>query len=273
METKKTNKKLIKNQDTVQFITGGLDKTLFIIVAVLLLLICVLLTINLYLQWNNYNQGIKIATEGGVDRHDVIITYSRAMDFAFIKTSTIFLGFVLVFVGALYVLRLNEVSYSIGINKGDANVSFQTASPGLVLVTLGVIMIVVTTYNKSYISLQAPPSPALASQPTDIKDIVKNISFKYDSADLTKESTKYIEKICSYMKKHNVANVTVEAHGDGDKSNEYEMALGERRSMALKNILQQKCSYIINYKTISYGEERPVARNEEKKTGVFIKLN
>jgi len=273
MEMEKLNTEKKDNQDNSRPQTGGLDKSLFGLVSVLLFLICTLLAVNLYLQWNNYNQGIRLIIDGGLNRHDAIITYSRAMDFAFVKTSTIFLGFVLVFVGALYLLRLNESAYSIGINKGDAKVTFQTASPGLVLVTLGVVTILVTTYNKSYISFPVISSSSEVSQRTDIDDLVNKISFKRDSTELNEKSINYVEKICSYMKEHNVTNIAIEAHGDGDKSREYEMELAGRRGEALKNILQQRCSYSFSSNVISYGEEPPGIRDEGIRTGVSIKFN
>jgi hypothetical protein len=142
----------MSDKNTKQTNTPSLDNKLFSIVSLLLLSICLLLAVNLFLQWNNYAQAINTVIQDGTTQHSLILTYSRAMDFAFTKTSTIFLGFILVFVGALYILRLEEAAYQVEINNDNTGVTLQTASPGLVLVTLGVIMIIATTYNKSYVS-------------------------------------------------------------------------------------------------------------------------
>ena len=172
---KNVKKKIDINHEPSSLQMKGLDKMLFIVVSCLLVLICTMLTANLYLQWSNYNQGIESALLEKHNQPQAVITYSRAMDFAFTKTSTIFIGFILVFVGTLYLLRLNEVAYSLGINNGDKSVSFQTASPGLVLVTLGVITVLITSYNKSYISFQPINTPVVntpTSSSSDIDDLI-----------------------------------------------------------------------------------------------------
>jgi hypothetical protein len=239
-------------------IDQGLDKKLFFVVGGLLLLICILLMINLFLQWNNYNQGIKLAVEGGQNQHAMVLTYSRAMDFAFVKTSTIFLGFVLVFVGALYLLRINEVAYNFAVKNGPTNVSFQTASPGLVLVTLGVITVLFTTYNKSYVSISPSFNKTELNQELnkiDIDEAVSKLSFVKNSGELTSDNVSNVDVICKYMKNNNVTDIHVEAYGDGLNDPEYESALGERRTATLKTFLRKNCSYQVNYSAISYGEE------------------
>ncbi|AWB57437.1 OmpA family protein [Colwellia sp. Arc7-D] len=243
---------------TSNIIDQGLDKKLFFVVGGLLLLICILLMINLLLQWNNYNQGIKLAVDGGQNQHTMVLTYSRAMDFAFVKTSTIFLGFVLVFVGALYLLRINEVAYKFEAKSGPRNVSFQTASPGLVLVTLGVITVLFTTYNKSYISIPSSFNKTKLNQELnemDINEAVSKLSFVKNSGELTSDSVNNIDVICKYMKNNNVKDINIEAYGDGLHTPEYETALGERRSATLNTFLRKHCSYQVNYSVISYGEE------------------
>jgi succinate dehydrogenase hydrophobic anchor subunit len=259
------SKKLEKDRTTMDNKTSnisdqGLDKKLFFVVGGLLLLICILLMINLFLQWNNYNQGIKLAVEGGQNQHAMVLTYSRAMDFAFVKTSTIFLGFVLVFVGALYLLRINEVAYKFGVKNGPTDVSFQTASPGLVLVTLGVITVLVTTYNKSYVSVSPSFNKTELNQEVNEIDInideaVSKLSFVTDSSELTSDSVSNIDVICNYMRNNNVKDISVEAHGDGLHEPEYEIALGERRSKMINTLLRKQCSYQVNYSVVSYGEE------------------
>ena len=65
--------------------------------------------VNLWFQYVNYQEGIRVALEGSVGAdHASILTYARAWDFAVVKTSGLFVSFVLVFTGALYVLRAGE---------------------------------------------------------------------------------------------------------------------------------------------------------------------
>ena len=75
------------------------------------------------------------------------------------------------------------------------------------------------------------------------------------------------------MKEKNISNVTIDAHGDGEQSSESELALAELRADNLKGLLDKKCSYTFRSTTISYGEERPISRGNEKKSGVSIKFD
>ncbi len=70
------------------------------------------LSVNLFFQYQNYNAGISAALRASSIDHAVVITYTRAWDFAVVKVSSIFLAFCLIMVGALYVLRVATVSYS-----------------------------------------------------------------------------------------------------------------------------------------------------------------
>lgn len=270
----------MKNSEAQRELSNNLDKRLFWAVSLLLFAIFMLLTVNLFLQWNNYDQGIKAATQNGAIRHDIVITYSRAMDFAFTKTSTIFLGFILVFVGALYVLRIEKSSYQIDFKKDDTGASFQTASPGLVLVSLGVIAIIAATYNKTFIeySYSGDNIPHVEqkhpiNKEIDINSVIKKILFKYDSQEITDDSLKYLDLVCSYIKENNINNILINAHGDGDKDTEYEMALSDRRQHYLKKLINKKCSNDFQITTTSYGEEKPFRRDMPKQSHMVIELN
>jgi outer membrane protein OmpA-like peptidoglycan-associated protein len=97
----------------------------------------------------------------------------------------------------------------------------------------------------------------------DINKILKDISFEYDSQKLTEKSTKSIDTICSYIRNNNIKSVNIKAKGDGDKENEYEIALEESRSLYLKKILAERCFKTFQISTVSYGEEKPFNRTGE----------
>lgn len=86
--------------------------------------------------------------------HAAVITYARGLGAAFIKTSALFLGFILIFTGTLYVLRTAEAAYEIHVASGKSQGYLQTTSPGLVIVSLGVVLTVVTILTKSDLDYQ-----------------------------------------------------------------------------------------------------------------------
>ncbi|MEK6334016.1 MAG: hypothetical protein AABM67_03645 [Acidobacteriota bacterium] len=132
-----------------------LDKSLFVVVAVVLLFTVVLLYMNLSFQRQNYAAGITAALKSDNVDHAVVIAYTRAWDFAIAKISSIFLAFCLIMVGALYVLRAASVSYSLSVAHKSRKGSLETGSPGLVMITLGVILMAVVMFSTSRVDFQS----------------------------------------------------------------------------------------------------------------------
>lgn len=133
------------------------SKPLFVIVTSLLAVQLVLLVGNLWFQLNNYRVGITLARSSGAtaDAVSLILVYSRAWDFAVTKTSALFLGFMVIYIGALYVLRSADTAYEISYTQGtQMGASLRSSSPGLVLITLGSVLVGLVLYHKSEVGLQ-----------------------------------------------------------------------------------------------------------------------
>ncbi len=129
--------------------------SLFAIVAASLVAVLILLSTSLYFQWSNYSRGIDACLRQTSPDHGVILTYSRAWDFAVSKTLSIFLGFLLILIGALYILRKADTSYALGVEGASIKGSFTASSPGLIMVTLGVALVAFANYNKSFVGLDS----------------------------------------------------------------------------------------------------------------------
>lgn len=131
---------------------GRLDGKLFTIVAVLIVGLGVLLVLNLWLQYVNYQSGIEAALTGNASTHHTsIVTYARAWDFAVVKTSGLFVSFVMIFTGALYVLRAGETVFKARAKVGDLKAGLWTTSPGLAMVFVGAVLAAVVVWHDSYI--------------------------------------------------------------------------------------------------------------------------
>jgi hypothetical protein len=120
---------------------------------------------NLLFQGHNYYTGINsaLSVPNAID-HTIVLTYSRAWDFAVQKTSSLFLGFTLVFIGALYVLRIADARFALSAEGPSVKGSLETSSPGLVMITLGVLLIGFVIYNQSVIDYR-PASPTYGATP------------------------------------------------------------------------------------------------------------
>lgn len=129
-----------------------LDVAIFAAMTVVLLSLLALLASNLAFQYLNYRDGIRLAlADSQYIDHASILTYSRAWDFAVAKTSALFLSFLLVFTGAIYVLRTGDITYALGVEKGDAKASLSASSPGIIMLTLGVFLVAFVVSNKTYV--------------------------------------------------------------------------------------------------------------------------
>ena len=81
--------------------------------------------------------------------------------------------------------------------------------------------------------------------------------FAYDSSQVNPEEAGKVEAVATYLNKGKAQGVIVEGHGDERGSREYNLALGERRAMAVRDYLISLGVNPSNIQTKSYGEEMP----------------
>jgi len=90
------------------------------------------------------------------------------------------------------------------------------------------------------------------------------VRFAFDSYALTDEARSSLQRLAECLRQNRVT-VTLEGHCDERGTEEYNMALGERRASAVKRYLVNLGIEENRLRTVSYGKERPVAygHNEE----------
>jgi peptidoglycan-associated lipoprotein len=88
-------------------------------------------------------------------------------------------------------------------------------------------------------------------------DSLKDIYFKFDKYDLDDESRQILSQNASYLKANSSAAVEIQGHCDERGTNNYNIALGERRAQSTKMYLVSQGVSSRQIHTISYGEERP----------------
>lgn len=105
-------------------------------------------------------------------------------------------------------------------------------------------------------------------QPGTEQDLVTNIGdrvfFGYDQYDLTPQARTTIENQSKWMKTYAAVNVMVEGHADERGTREYNLALGEKRAMAVRNYLIANGVESGRVQTISYGKERPAVLGSDE---------
>lgn len=83
------------------------------------------------------------------------------------------------------------------------------------------------------------------------------VFFEFDSASIDADSQAYLRQAADYIRSSGVRTVTVEGHCDERGTREYNLALGDRRAVAVKRFLVGLGVSPRNIVTVSYGKERP----------------
>ncbi len=84
------------------------------------------------------------------------------------------------------------------------------------------------------------------------------IYFDFDKSDIRDDQKSRLEGNADFMKANTRLNVTVEGNTDERGTNEYNMALGERRALSAKKYLGNLGVQEHRINTMSYGEEKPL---------------
>jgi peptidoglycan-associated lipoprotein len=109
--------------------------------------------------------------------------------------------------------------------------------------------------------VQEPAAPAVPEepmQPAGSRVALAPVYFDYDKSDIRSDQRGALADNAKALEANaDVARVVIEGHCDERGTNEYNMALGQRRADSVK-------SYFVNYgiprtklSTVSFGEERP----------------
>ncbi len=96
-----------------------------------------------------------------------------------------------------------------------------------------------------------------------VTETFKTVYFDYDKSALTSEGQSICEGIGALMKE--VPSLTVQIQGNADDrgTNEYNLALGDRRAKAVQSYLTTYGIAASRLSTISYGEEKPAAEGQD----------
>ena len=91
------------------------------------------------------------------------------------------------------------------------------------------------------------------------------VFFAFDRSDISAEAREILTRQADWLRRYPNVSVTIEGHCDERGTREYNLALGERRAQAVKNVLVASGIPASRISTISYGKERPivVGSNEE----------
>lgn len=93
---------------------------------------------------------------------------------------------------------------------------------------------------------------------------LKPVYFDFDKSDIRDDMKPVLQENAKWLKANATVKAQIEGHCDERGTNEYNMALGERRASAIKRYLAALGVPAARLSTISYGEERPVCTQHEE---------
>ena len=89
----------------------------------------------------------------------------------------------------------------------------------------------------------------------------QDVHFDFDRFNLRPDALKILDDAIAKLQANPMLNVTIEGHCDSIGTVEYNLALGERRANSVREYLVSRGIAAGRLRTVSYGEERPIADN------------
>jgi peptidoglycan-associated lipoprotein len=98
-----------------------------------------------------------------------------------------------------------------------------------------------------------------------LAQVGNTVFFAFDSSELSAESQSTLDRQAAFLNVNPTLVVIVEGHADERGTREYNLALGDRRAVAVRDYLLAKGLNAARIRTVSYGKERPavVGSNED----------
>ncbi|MBY0334711.1 MAG: peptidoglycan-associated lipoprotein Pal [Acetobacteraceae bacterium] len=122
--------------------------------------------------------------------------------------------------------------------------------------------------NQDAAATGAGGAGAGAVRPGSQEDLVANIGdrvfFAFDSSVIDADQRPTLQRQAAWMQQYPSVTVTVEGHADERGTREYNLALGQRRANAARDVLVAGGVAGARVATISYGKDRPAALGSDE---------
>lgn len=117
---------------------------------------------------------------------------------------------------------------------------------------------------------------AMTLQQLNEKRPLEDVHFAYDSADLSDVARAKLQKNAEWLRRWVSTTITIEGHADSRGTNEYNLALAERRAASVRDYLVSLGVPVTRMSIVSKGEEQPFCMEdtdtcwESNRRGHFI---
>ncbi len=92
----------------------------------------------------------------------------------------------------------------------------------------------------------------------DAQSEYNDVLFDYDKYSIRQDARPTLDDVSSYLNDNKKTDVVIEGHGDERGTNEYNLALGEKRARATKNYIRSQGVAPSRVSIVTFGEEKPL---------------
>ena len=103
------------------------------------------------------------------------------------------------------------------------------------------------------------PVEEASREPAETAFVNENVHFALDSSILSGQARQTLNSMADYLRTNPDITITIEGHCDDRGTDEYNIALGDRRAETVRIYLGDLGIGTSRLNTVSYGEERPIA--------------
>jgi len=114
------------------------------------------------------------------------------------------------------------------------------------------------TEQKDALSKPEIESRDLLLRSKRMPEILTDIYFEFDRYDIKEDAKPILKSVAGHLIKNTEYKILIEGHCDERGTNEYNLALGERRSQSVKKYILSLGVVSPRMEVISYGKEKPV---------------
>jgi peptidoglycan-associated lipoprotein len=114
------------------------------------------------------------------------------------------------------------------------------------------------------IPIKESPTIEFVDPAAEDRAVLKPIYFEYNKSNIRPEYQPVLENISKWLVKKEGSQLLIEGHCDERGTDEYNLALGERRALAVRRYLIALGVSSDRVHTISYGEEKPAVPGSDE---------
>lgn len=160
---------------------------------------------------------------------------------------------------------LSLLALGVLLTTGCASHTVDPAGDACETIVTAPVPVVPTYTDQPVIAPVVPVTTPVVVAPVVAAPVLQNVLFGFDEHTLNEQARKILDENTRYLQVNANANIEISGHCDERGSDEYNLALGERRAFAARDYLLSMGISPQRIHTISYGEEKPLdtRSNEE----------